>query len=187
MTMTTMTRWTQLCLAAVAALALGACDTTPRDETGAVGTAGETTLEAERGFVEDFAKSNTTEVELGRLAEQRAANPAVREFGAMIVRDHTKAGEALRQIASRHGLVLEAEYTQPDAREKERFSNLSGADFDREFMETMVDKHERSAETLENKAERGGQADLKRWASETLPVVRQHLERAKQIQQQIRG
>jgi putative membrane protein len=80
------------------------------------------------------------------------------------------------------------EIEQPDEAEhrdlEERLSTLSGAEFDREYIDAMVDDHEEAVNELERHTD-SDNARLKQYASSTLPVVRQHLERARQIKEQL--
>src|SRR5688572_2330047 len=150
-----------------------------------VGTVDTTRGSDEQRFISDMLEDGRAEVELGRMAQSRSRNPAVREFGEMMVRDHTKAGEELK------GVARQAEHTQPadpDAdhqRLNERLSELSGAEFDRAYMTAMVSEHEEAVRELEGKSDSSNNAEVKQWAAKTLPAVRQHLERAKQIRESL--
>lgn len=187
-----MNKWIQLplALAMVAALACDRGDR-PAAGTGAGGTVGTSGtndgLGMERGFVEDQLEDGEAEVRLGRLAQDRASNPEVRAFAEMMVRDHTKAGEELKQIAGRHNLRTEdrADGHRDHSDLQERLAKLSGAEFDREYIDAMVDDHEKAIGEVEDKTD-SGNADVKRWAAGTLPTLTQHLERAKGIQDSLR-
>jgi putative membrane protein len=168
----------------------------------AVGTAGEGDRVGmlARNWIEDRLKAGTTEVKLGELASQKGQSADVKAFGQMMVRDHTKAGDELKQVASKHNITppeLDA-----DHRDKiDRLSKLQGAEFDREYMNTMVDDHEKTVNALENRLDKEGnnenplytpkrsdnafETELNQWAAQTIPTVRQHLDKAKQIDQKL--
>ena len=179
-----MKKWMQLPLALAMVGAL-ACDRADRTN-GAVGTAGSDS-NIDREFIEDQLADGNAEVELGRLAQERASNPQVREFAGMMVTEHRKAGDQLKEIASRHNVEMTAETRDEHHDLRERLSKLSGAEFDREYIDAMVDDHEKAVKDVEDQAEDAENAALKQWASSTLPNLRQHLERAKQIQSNLRG
>jgi putative membrane protein len=180
---------------ALALAATLACDRGDRaNDSSPVGTSGTEAGRIDREFVQDQLADGNAEVELGRLAQEKASSPDVREFAATMVRDHQKAGGELKQIASRHNI-------QPESRESAgtagsmmrdehqdvhgRLSKLSGSEFDREYIDAMVKDHEKAVDALQEKAEKADSADnaeLKQWAASTLPTLKQHLERAKQIQ-----
>ena len=192
-----MKRMMQFSTALVMAGAVTACagDDARENETpattgtgGAVaGTTG--TFDGDRAFVEEHLAMGNAEVELGRLAQDRAAHADVKEFAAMMVRDHQAAGEELRQIAN----TASANATTPMRNEtneeltelREEMAKLTGRDFDRRYIDEMIDDHEEAVQDLEGKAENASHPEVKAWAAKTLPKVRQHLERAKSIKESL--
>jgi putative membrane protein len=184
-----MTRWIQLPLALMTAVALVGCagddnraQDTARDNPGAVGTAGAGAPDAD--FIEEQLVDGNAEVELGRLAQEKGTNPQVREFGEMMVQDHTQAGSELKQIASKHNIDMPppADRDEHNALQ-ERLRKATGAEFDREYINAMVDEHEKAVSDVEDKAEGSDNPEVKQWAAKTLPTLKQHLERAKQLQE----
>jgi putative membrane protein len=97
----------------------------------------------ERNFVQDQIADGTREVELGKLAAERASSPEVKEFGQMMVEDHTKAGNELKELASRANVDLESGDAREDANDAvEKLSDLKGPEFDREYIDLMVKDHQ---------------------------------------------
>lgn len=142
--------------------------------------------------------SGTAEVELGRLALERASNADVKEFAAMMVRDHSKSLAALKQVASQHAIPAPAALDDKHREIRDKLAGLSGAEFDREYMSVMVDAHETTVDRLQTRAseDRFGddkgtvrpegsdnpvEASINQWAANTLPTTRHHLEEAKRI------
>ena len=186
-----MRKATQLFIAAVFAVAAAACgDASNRDQstTGATGTSGaaESSLSmGERNFVEDQLKDGSREVQLGKLAEERASSAEVKEFAATMVQDHTMAGNKLKDIA--RTVNVELEQDENAARDDhERLSKLSGNEFDREYIDLMVKDHQDALDALQDQAENGDHPGVKQWASETLPRIKHHLETAQQLQNQLK-
>lgn len=194
-----MRKGSQLVIAALFAASVAACgagnDANRTDSAaGTQGAAGTSGREAgnlamgERNFVQDQLHDGMKEIQLGQLAARRAQNADVKEFGSMMVQDHTKAGAELKQIASRANVDLEAEESREDARNAvEKLSDLRGAEFDREYIDMMVKDHEEAAEALQDQAENADHPDVKQWAASTLPRIKHHLERAQQIQKQLQN
>ena len=184
-----MRRFSQLSLAFVGALAITACanDGTMDTTTGANGTTGTagTSADVDRDFIEDQLEDGDREVRLGRLAEDRAASADVRAFGRMMVEEHTMAGTDLKRLAGEHNLTLENDDDADDTSGLfDRLSGLEGAEFDRAYMDAMVNDHEEAVNEIEEKAtDNDDHADVRAWASKTLPKVRQHLERARELRE----
>ena len=187
-------------LAVVFATALSfACNaenrTTTRDST--VGTSGDISA-GDRDFVEDMAIGGMAEVELGRMAMERGASPEVKRFADMMVKDHSKAGDELKQVAMQYSIPMPAGLDQKHQDLKTTLSSLRGAEFDREYMKAMVDGHEDVVDRLQTRASEDRFGDdkgevkpersdnpvegaLNQWAAKALPTVRHHLDEAKRI------
>ena len=134
---------------------------------------------ADRDFYAKAAAGLMAEVETGALAQIKGHSGAVRDFGEMMVRDHTKANDKLKQIAGRKNIELP---TEPDAKHKAKKQELeavSGAEFDKAYMQAQVADHEATESLLKQQIESGTDAEAKAWAREALPTVTEHLKRAR--------
>ena len=87
-----------------------ACNAENRNTTNdsTVGTTGDAVSAGDRDFVEDLAIAGMAEVELGRMAMERGASAEVKQFGDMMVKDHSKAGDELKQVAMQHSIPMPA-------------------------------------------------------------------------------
>ena len=185
-----MKQWKQGILALIASASMVACagDTdrttatrdNPAGTPGAAGTTG-AAADLDRDFVEDMIEDSQAEITLGQLAQQRASNPQVREFGGMMVRDHQKAGEELKQITSKHNLQLDTTTDDDHNDLRERLSALSGAEFDRAYIDAMVEEHQEAVDEVREKAEGSDNSEVRQWAAKTLPVLQGHLARAQEL------
>lgn len=194
-----MKRWATLGSALTLALAVTACagdnatentaSTPAARDNAAVGTAGNNNLAADRDFIREHVAMGESEVALGRLASQKGTHAEVKRFGEMMVRDHTAAGQELKQIHAQ--LAAANAENRPaadtDARDDhkdalEDLQGLSGREFDRKYMDLMVDHHEKAVNELERRAENGS-TEVRQWAAKTLPKVQQHLEQAKTLKE----
>jgi putative membrane protein len=190
-----MKRWNQFALALCVAAATAACagepapEGTRADDPAAVGTAGrDVNADADREFVEGMIADGTAEVQLGRLVQEKSKNKEVREFAAMMVEDHTKAGAELREIAETAAIQTtpaDADKSDEHNQLTERLSKLSGAEFDRAYIEAMVDDHQKAVDAAEDKSEGATNDHVKQWAAKALPTLRKHLEQAKQLQEKL--
>jgi putative membrane protein len=140
----------------------------------------------DRDFVEKALADGMTEVELGKIAQQKAASDGVKQFGQRMVTDHTKAGEELKGIASKVGFAPKKD---PAADEKavKKFSDMKTDRFDREYADFMVDDHQKAVKLFRRQADKGDNAELKQFASKTLPTLEEHLKMAQDLKAQNKG
>lgn len=179
----------------------GSDQATSRDPGSAATMARANNADDDRAFVEKMGQVNLAEVKLGQLAAQHAANAQVKQFARRMVTDHEKANAELKQIASKMAVQIPAALDAKHQELSDRLSKLKGAEFDKEYMQAMVNGHEEVARDLERHADSSARpgdrsvgtsgaadqthASVTGWASKTLPDVRQHLEQAKQIEAKV--
>jgi putative membrane protein len=148
----------------------------PQAREGVAGTAG---VSAAADFVRAQLTLGEKQVGLARLASERATRPAVKQFAEELVRDHQQAGDSLRQIAAKQSVTTTTTAEQLGV-ERERLSQLSGAQFEREYLDETIADHERAIADLE-KATSSEDAAVRQWATATLPIQRRHLEQAQAL------
>jgi len=156
-------------------------NTTPSDNTTATGT---TLDDNTRDFVMEAASGGMMEVELGQLAQQKAVNQRVKDFGAMMVRDHNKANEDLKTAVSGKLTVPTAMKDKHQDHVK-HLTETSGAEFDREYMKMMVDDHEADIKKFEDMARDSKDQAVRDFANNALPTLRNHLAEAKSIRDEL--
>ena len=188
-----MKRGTQLALALGLAASVAACggngndaantantpSAAPARDAGPVGTSGAIAA-GDRDFVQDQIQDGQKEVALGELAQKRATNAQVKKFAQMMVQDHQAAGTELKQLASKHNVQLDADTAEDVTEARERMMKLEGREFDQAYMSAMVQEHEEAVNEVEKKVE-SDNADVRQWATKTLPKLRQHLEEARRL------
>lgn len=136
----------------------------------------------ERRFVETAARHGMAEVQLGKMAQDKAQDAQVKDFGRRMVEDHGKANDQLKSLASAKGVTLP---TEPDAAHKrlaDRLAKLSGAEFDHAYMKEMVDDHQKDVKEFRDMARSAKDAEVKAFASANLPVLEEHLKMAQALQ-----
>ena len=141
--------------------------------------------DADRKFVEEAAEGGQMEVELGQLAQQKAASDAVKQFGQRMATDHAKAGQELAQLAAGKGVELPKQPARKTQMEKDRLSKASGAAFDRDYVKMMVRDHEKDVAAFKRASQQAQDPDLKAWVTKTLPTLEDHLKSIKQIESQV--
>lgn len=138
--------------------------------------------EQDREFAQKAADDNEAELEFATLGQQKAQDQEVQDYAAMLVEDHAKAGDELKQIAEEAGLTLEPRIPQEALTEHERMGTLPAGEFDRAFVEKMVADHEKAVALYERQAAEGQHEALKQFASSTVDTLRMHLDQARQLE-----
>jgi putative membrane protein len=136
---------------------------------------------SDKKFVRDAAQGGMAEVELGKLATEKASSDDVKKFGQRMVDDHTKAADQLKQVASSEGIQLPQGLSAKDKLTEERLSKLSGEQFDKAYMADMVKDHTQDVTEFQHESHSGKDAAVKNFASQTLPTLEDHLKQAKEI------
>ena len=143
---------------------------------------GEATAE---DFTKEAAQGGMAEVQLGKLAAERAGSAAVKLFGQRMVEDHTKANLELNQLAARKNIALPQALSSKHQATLDKLSKLAGADFDKAYVEAMVEDHEEDVEAFQAQSEKGADPEVRAFAAKTLPTLRDHLSMIKDIQSKL--
>jgi putative membrane protein len=150
----------------------------PRSDTGPDTM---TTRVDDKKFVKDAALGGLTEVELGKLAAQKAASEQVKQFGQKMVDDHTKANDQLKEVASKENISIPDSLDSKHQSRIEKLSKLSGPDFDKAYVKDQVKDHEKDVSEFKSEADNGSDPNIKQFAASTLPTLQQHLSMAKDL------
>jgi putative membrane protein len=138
-------------------------------------------MTADSKFAMTAAMGGMAEVEMGRLAAQKGASDEVRQFGQRMVDDHTKANEQLMQIMSSKGMTAMTALDAKHQMEMQKMSALSGDAFDRAYVKMMVKDHKKDVAEFQKESMRGADADIKSFATATLPTLQEHLQMIQRI------
>src|SRR5438067_10443419 len=168
-----------LLLSLVAVLGLAAC---AQQQAAAPPPAAPAPLRGDQNFVDRAALGTASEIELGQLARTRAASPAVRAFGARVVTDHREANARLRRL-ERRLQMLPATAPPPPRQLAAQF----GADFDRQFIADQIKNHQEAIQLFEAEARTGQDPRLRKYASDTLPMLYRNLQQAQAIAARLGG
>ena len=111
----------------------------------------------------------------------------MKSFGKRMVDDHSKAGDKLKEVASRKNITLPTDISAKDQATYDRLSKLNGAAFDRAYARDMVKDHQTDVAAFQKEADAGRDDSLKGFASETLPTLQDHLKQAKEMMRSVGG
>ena len=136
-------------------------------------------------FMNDAALGGMAEVEISKLAKDRALNARVKKFAEMMINDHGAANNDLKTIAREKNVTL-PDNLGKHQKHLEDLSSKNGHAFDKAYMKMMVDDHKDVVEAFEKCAENGTDPDVKTFASQKLPTLRMHLDSAKAINESLK-
>ena len=122
-----------------------------------------------------------SEVELGQLAQQKAASPAVKDFGAMMVKDHTAANDKLKALAASKQVSLPDSPSVMQKATKTKLNMLSGDTFDKSYVKGMIEDHKTDIKEFQKEASQGKDPDATAFAAATLPTLQAHLTKIQSI------
>lgn len=159
--------------------------TSDDQKTGAGTETSKSTWSEERvnEYVKTAASGSMMEVQLGKLAQQKASSQQVKDFGQLMVKNHTEAGTKLKSAVK---TSIPATLEEKHKNKVDKLSDKTGKEFDKEYMDMMVKDHEDDIKEFEQAQANVTDPALKSWISSTLPVLKQHLQKAKSIQEQLK-
>jgi len=141
---------------------------------------------ADADFIKEAAMGCMMEVQLGKMAQDKAASDAVKQFGKKMEQDHTKANDELKKLAADKGVQIPTALDKKHQNKIDKLAKASGADFDRQYMSDMVSDHKTDVKEFQKQADKGKDSDLKNWAGQTLPTLKEHLQLAQSTEKQVK-
>lgn len=133
-------------------------------------------------FIMKASGAGMYEVEISKVAIEKANDPAVKEFAQMMVVDHTKANDELKQFADSHNAKVAPGVPKDKQAVIAKMSKLEGANFDKAYHDQVgIKDHKADIALFEKEVKSGGNADLKAWAGKTLPTLKTHLQHAQDM------
>ena len=160
----------------------GSSGTPAPSASGMMGKGGANLSRADRSFMMKAAEAGFAEVEAGKIAQSNGAHGDVKKFGEHMTRDHGKANDELKQIATSKGVTLPDAPDRSHQRMAKQLRNLNGEKFDRVYArEAGVKDHKSAVALFTREAQKGTDADVKSFAQKTLPTLQEHLKMAQSM------
>ncbi|MCL5744975.1 MAG: DUF4142 domain-containing protein [Acidobacteria bacterium] len=138
-------------------------------------------------WLDNAVRGNLAEVQMAQLAESKAENPAVKQYAQRIVQDHDQLQSQLQNVARQFNVNLPDTPDRKQQQEMNRLKALSGAQFDKVYMQHMIRDHRKDVNDFQREANRGATPEIKNLASQSLPTLQEHLRLAQQTYSQIGG
>ena len=136
-------------------------------------------------FLIKISSCQHAEIEIAKLADKRAASSKVKDFAADLVKDHQKCFENLAQATKNRKISVVAGFEKDAKAEMDRLSKLEGAAFDREFIACVIKSHKDGIAMFEAEANEGKNAEIRQFANDALPTLREHLKRAQEVSKSV--
>jgi len=135
----------------------------------------------DESFYKNAAEAGHAEVEAGKAAQAKAVTPAVKEFAAMMVKDHTAANKKLMKLAMTKGVELPTEPSLMQKAMNKKTDMKSGESFDKDYIEGQIKAHQDTVDLFQKEAAEGKDPEAKAFAKATLPKLQAHLDKINQI------
>jgi putative membrane protein len=126
-------------------------------------------------FYKNAAEGGISEVDAGHLAQDKGNSQKVKDFGAMMVKDHSAANEKLQALASSKNVTLPTSASVGQMATKAKLDVLSGDTFDKSYVKGQISAHRDTIALFRKEISSGQDADAKAFATATLPTIKAHL------------
>jgi putative membrane protein len=133
-------------------------------------------------FIKKAANGGMTEVELGKIAGEKAKKDDVKSFAERMVKDHGKANDDLKSVASKMNVEVPDKVNAKHQAVIDRFSKMSGDSFDAAYVKAMVKDHKKTVADFESAQSEVKNEDLKKFITDTLPVLKEHYEMVQKLE-----
>ena len=127
-------------------------------------------------FLTKAASGGMLEVQLGQMAQQKGISQRVKDFGLMMIRDHTKNNEEMKSIAQQKGITLPQTLSDDHQKHYDELSKEKGNDFDKAYIDMMVSDHKGDIDEYKDASEKVTDPAIKAFAKNTIPVLQMHLD-----------
>jgi putative membrane protein len=136
-----------------------------------------------KSFLTDAAQGDAAEIKMGTLAEKNGGSAQTKDFGKMLVTDHTKAGQQVKATAQQVGVTVEEQPNSEQQKDYDKLSKLKGAAFDKEFARMSVEDHQKDIAKFQKEAD-AKDGPVSELAQQQLPVLKKHLQTAQALEKQ---
>jgi putative membrane protein len=143
-------------------------------------------MEKDADFVAEAVASNLAEIQMAKLASQRARHAETKQLAKTLEADHTKVLAELKTLAQQKAITIPVEPEDEAKRKMDNLRDEEADDFDKKWLEAMEDAHDKSINKFERRADKGEDADIKAFASKTLPHLKMHKEQIDQCQDHVK-
>ncbi|MGN6539891.1 MAG: DUF4142 domain-containing protein [Ginsengibacter sp.] len=139
----------------------------------------------EQDFAKDAAAGGMMEVQLGNIAQKNSSTKAIQDFGKMMVDDHSKINDNLKDLASKKNVALPSTVTEKQQKDIDKLSKETGTEFDKDYVSMMVNDHKDDIAAFKKAGDKMKDADFKDFVIKTLPTLQKHLDAIQAIKKKM--
>lgn len=175
-------RYVHIALLGIGMLAMTACGNNEAEDPAEVAEDAnderfdERKNEKDANFLVDAASISMEEIKLGELAQQKGSMAEVKALGKMMVTEHTKALDDVQSLAETKMVTLPTALPEDAMEAYNKLNEKSGKEFDEAYCGMMVKGHKQAIDKFEKASNDAGDADIRNWASSSIPVLQMHLD-----------
>jgi putative membrane protein len=129
----------------------------------------------DQSFINSAEAGNLAEIDSAKMVEQKATDPAVKDFASRMVTDHTQLSQDLKTLSESNGATLPSEPTATEKTQKDNLAKLSGAKLDDAYLNGQLADHKEAISAYENEIEHGNNQAVKDYAEKALPTLQDHI------------
>jgi putative membrane protein len=145
-----------------------------------------TVSKADQDFAVNTANAGMTEIQAGQLAVQQGTAKDVKEYGQMMIKDHTAAADKLKAIAATKNITLPAAISPEMQKNIDDLQKETGKKFDKDYMSMMVSDHKKVISAFQDESKNGSDADIRAFADSTLHTLQKHLDKAEKCEKMMK-
>lgn len=139
----------------------------------------------EQDFAKEAAAGGMMEVQLGNIAQKNSSTKAVQDFGKMMVDDHSKINDNLKDLASKKNVALPSTVTDKQQKDIDKLSKETGTEFDKDYVNMMIEDHKNDIAAFKKAGTKMTDPDFKNFVVKTLPTLQKHLDAIQSIKKKM--
>ena len=144
------------------------------------------TDEASSSFLVSAADGGMTEVQLGQMASEKGSNQKVKDFGGLMVHDHSAANDKVKALAAQRNVTLPDSVSTENRKLIDDLSKKTGRAFDKAYIDAMIKDHKADIDEFQEAGNKVNDADVKTFIDNTLPKLRMHLDSANAVKKALK-
>jgi putative membrane protein len=141
----------------------------------------------DKHFMKDAMEGDMAEIQLAKLAQQKASSDQVKQFAQRMIDDHTRLDSQMKPMAQQFGVEAPTELSAKHKAVEAKLQGLSGDKFDQEYIRSMVADHREDDQAFVREETTAGDPELKNAVSQAEPIIADHLRMAQDIEKSMKG